>query len=63
MQNLNSQQRDMRGGGLKRIKGLSWDEIFRRSAEELGREPDSHEVQRRMLEMLTHDPFEYFEWS
>lgn len=63
MQNANSQQRDALGSGFERIKGLSWDDIFRRSAEELGREPDSHEVQSRMLEMLNHDPFEYFEWG
>ncbi len=31
---------------------LSWDEIYRRLEEELGHEPDSGEVQNRILEML-----------
>ena len=31
---------------------MSWDEIYRRLEEELGYEPDSGEVQNRILEML-----------
>ncbi|MBC8472106.1 MAG: hypothetical protein H8D56_21820 [Planctomycetes bacterium] len=31
---------------------MSWDEIYRRLEEELGHEPDSGEVQNRILEML-----------
>ena len=31
---------------------MSWDEIYRRLEDELGREPDSGEVQNRILEML-----------
>ena len=31
---------------------MSWDDIFKDLEEELGREPDSGEVQNRILEML-----------
>ena len=31
---------------------MSWDEIYKRLEEELGHEPDSVEVQNRILEML-----------
>lgn len=31
---------------------MSWDDIFNDLEEELGREPDSGEVQNRILEML-----------
>jgi len=31
---------------------MSWDEIYKRLEEELGYEPDSVEVQNRILEML-----------
>ena len=31
---------------------MSWDEIYKRLEEELGHEPDSREVQNRILEML-----------
>ena len=31
---------------------MSWDEIYRRLEEEFGHEPDSGEVQNRILEML-----------
>ena len=31
---------------------MSWDEIYKRLEEELGHEPDSGEVQNRILEML-----------
>jgi hypothetical protein len=31
---------------------MSWDDIFNDLEEELGREPDSGEVQNKMLEML-----------
>ena len=31
---------------------MSWDEIYKRLEEELGNEPDSGEVQNRILEML-----------
>lgn len=63
MQSLNGQQGEVRRSGFKRIRGLSWDDIFKRSVEELGREPGSHEVQGRILEMLNCDPYEHFEWS
>ena len=32
---------------------MSWDEIFKELEEELGREPNSSEVQNRILEMVT----------
>jgi hypothetical protein len=31
---------------------MSWDEIYKRLEEELGHEPDSVEVQTKILEML-----------
>ena len=31
---------------------MSWDEIYKQLEDELGREPDSGEVQNRILEML-----------
>ena len=31
---------------------MSWDEIYKRLEEELGHEPNSFEVQNRILEML-----------
>jgi len=31
---------------------MSWDEIYRQLEEELGHEPDSGEVQNRILEIL-----------
>jgi len=31
---------------------MSWDEIYKRLEDELGHEPDSGEVQGRILEML-----------
>ena len=31
---------------------MSWDEIYKRLEDELGHEPDSVEVQNRILEML-----------
>jgi len=31
---------------------MSWDEIYKRLEEEFGHEPDSGEVQNRILEML-----------
>ena len=32
---------------------MSWDEIFEELEEELGREPDSSEVQNRILEIVS----------
>ena len=31
---------------------MSWDDIYKQLEQELGREPDSGEVQNRILEML-----------
>jgi hypothetical protein len=40
------------GPGLERNDTMSWDEIFKSLVAELGREPDSGEVQERMLEIV-----------
>ena len=37
----------------ERSKEMSWDEIFEELEEELGREPDSSEVQNRILEIVS----------
>ena len=39
--------------GSERNDAMSWDDIYKSLVAELGREPDSGEVQERMLEIVS----------